>query len=152
VLKHPMHASRRRTFLAGCAMAACASLIRASETAATSAAPELKLHLVLSQQVGDRLSSLEIEVVGYQGVPIRMGNSGDGSDASPPMGLEMTSQLIDQGKVQIDAVIGQGHPLAVVARPHLIINPGASGVVRQTEPGTNRRVGPVVAPSLFERH
>jgi hypothetical protein len=106
---------------------------------------------LIAQQVGDRVNRMSLAMAGRQGEPMRMDNPGDGSDANPPMALDLTARVVDPGKVQIDAVIWQGRPLAVIARPRLILKLNEPGMVEQLEPGTNRRTSLVVVPSLFDR-
>jgi len=153
MLNHPLHASRRRIVLMGCALATCGGLAWASQAAPTPDAtdPGLKLNLLIAQQVGDRVNRMSLAMAGRQGETMRMDNQGDGSDANPPMALDLTARVVDPGKVQIDAVIWQGRPLAVIARPRLILKLNEPGMVEQLEPGTNRRTSLVVVPSLFER-
>lgn len=153
MLNHPRHASHRRIVLMGCALAACAGLAWAGQAVATADAtgPWLKLELLTAQQVGDRVTRMSVALAGPQGEPMRLHNPGDGSDANPPLALDVTARLVEPGKVQIDAVIRQGRPLAVMARPRLVLGLNAPGMVEQLEPGTNRRTSLVVVPSLFER-
>jgi beta-lactamase regulating signal transducer with metallopeptidase domain len=153
MLNQPHHASRRRIALMGCALATCGGLAWASQAATTADAtgPGLKLNLLIAQQVGDRVNRMSLAMAGRQGEPMRMDNPGDGSDANPPMALDLTARVVDPGKVQIDAVIWQGRPLAVIARPRLILKLNEPGMVEQLEPGTNRRTSLVVVPSLVER-
>jgi beta-lactamase regulating signal transducer with metallopeptidase domain len=154
MLKNPLPASRGRTVLMGCILAGCAGLGWASQAVTTTdtAAPELKLSLVIAQQVGDRVNRLSLALAGHQGEPMRLDNPGDGSDANPPLALDLTARVVDPGKVQVDAVIWEGRPLAVIARPRLILTIGEPAMVEQTEPGTSRRISLVVVPSLIERH
>ncbi len=153
MLNQPRYASRRRIALMGCALAACGGLTWASQAAATADAtgPWLKLNLVIAQQVGDRVNRLSLALAGPQGERMRLDNPGDGSNANPPLALDVTARVVGADKVQIDAVIWQGRPLAVIARPRLLLHQNEPGMVEQLEPGTNHRTTLVVVPSLFER-
>jgi hypothetical protein len=137
----------------GCVLAACAGLTWASQGAATAdaAGPQLRLSLLIAQQVGDRVNRLSLALAGNQGEPMRLDYPGDGSDANPPLALDLTARVVDPGKVQVDAVIWVGRPLAVTARPRLVLMLNEPAMVEQIEPGTHRRTSLVVVPSLFER-
>jgi hypothetical protein len=153
MLKHPLQATRRRTVLMGCTIVACFGLAWVSQAAAMADAtgPQIKLSLVIAQQVGERVNRFSLALAGRQGDPMRLDYPGDGSDAGPPLALDLTARIVDPGKVQIDAVIWEGRPLAVTARPRLILTLNEPGMVEQIVPATNRRISLVVVPSLFER-
>ena len=80
-----------------------------------------------------------------------MENPGDRSNARPPMALDLTGRILEPGKVQIDAVLWQGQPLAVVSKPRIVVKLNEPGMVEHLEPGKNSRTTLVVVPSLFER-
>lgn len=153
MLSHPVRASRRNAILLVCALAGCAGLAWAGQPdeAVTVNSPGLKLSVVLSQQQGDRVNRLSFAMAGRAGERMRMENPGDGSEARPPMALELTARVTKPGKVQVDAVLWQGRPLAVVAKPRIVVKLNEPGMVEQLEPGTNSRTTLVVVPSLFER-
>lgn len=153
MLNHCLHASRRRIVLMGCTLAACAGLAWASQAAATAdtAGPGLKLNLLIAQQAGDRVHRMSHALAGRQGEPMRLDNPGDGSDANPPLALDVKARVVSPGNVLIDAVIWQGRPLAVIAQPRLMLKLNEPGMVEQLEPGTNRRISLVIVPSLFDR-
>jgi beta-lactamase regulating signal transducer with metallopeptidase domain len=153
MLNHPVRASRRSAMLLACALATCAGLAWAGqpEDAVPVNSPGLKLSVVLAQQQGDRVNRLSFAMAGRAGERMRMENPGDGSDARPPMALELTARVLEPGKVQVDAVLWQGRPLAVVAKPRVVVKLNEPGMVEQLEPGTNSRMTLVVVPSLFER-
>jgi len=153
MLKHPLQPSRRAVVVMGCALAACAGIAWAGQAATTAdtSGPHLKLSLLVAQQVGDRVNHLTLALAGRQGEAMRLDNPGDGSDGNPPLALELTARLVDPGKVQIDTVIWEGRPLAVTARPRLVLKLDDPGMVEHIESGSNRRVSLVIVPSLAER-
>ena len=106
---------------------------------------------MIAQQVGDRVNRLSLALAGRQGEPMRLDNPGDGSEANPPLALDVTARVVNPGTVLIDAVLWQGRPLAVIARPRLMLKLNEPAMVEQLEPGTSRRISLVVVPSLFER-
>lgn len=153
MLNHPVRANRRSAMLLVCGLATCAGLAWAGQPEETVIAnsPGLKLSVVLAQQQGDRVNRLSFALAGRAGEKMRMENRGDGTDARPPMALDLTALVLEPGKVQIDAVLWQGQPLAVVAKPRIVVKLNEPGMVEQLEPGTNSRTTLVVVPSLFER-
>ena len=153
MLSHPVRASRRSAILLVCALASCAGLAWAGQPAEAVGvnSPGLKLSVVLAQQQGDRVNRLSFAMAGRAGERMRMENAGDASEARPPMALELTARMTEPGKVQVDAVLWQGRPLAVVSKPRIVVKLNEPGMVEQLEPGTNSRTTLVIVPSLFER-
>lgn len=153
MLKRPLHPSRRAVAVMTCALSACAGIAWAGQAAtpADTSGPNLKLKLLVAQQVGERVNRLSLALAGRQGEAMRLENPGDGSDGNPPLALELTARLIDPGKVQIDTVIWEGRPLAVTARPRLVLKLDEPGMVENIEPGTNRRFSLVIVPSMAQR-
>ena len=153
MLSHPVRASRRSAILLVCALASCAGLAWAGQPAEAVSvnSPGLKLSVVLAQQQGDRVNRLSFAMAGRAGERMRMENTGDAREARPPMALELTARMTEPGKVQVDAVLWQGRPLAVVAKPRIVVKLNEPGMVEQLEPGTNSRTTLVIVPSLFER-
>jgi beta-lactamase regulating signal transducer with metallopeptidase domain len=152
MLNHPVRTSRRNVAMLGCALVACTALAWAGQGQAKGDATTsgLKLDLSLAHQLGDRVNRVKLAMAGRQGEAMRMETQGDGSEASPPMAVDLTARVLEAGQVQIDAVLWQGRPLAVVARPRLVVKLNETGMVEQLDAGTSRRTTLVVLPSLFE--
>lgn len=153
MLNHPVRACRRSAALLAGALATCAGLAWSAQPAEAVPAnsPGLKLSVVLAQQQGDRVNRMSFAMAGRAGERMRMENPGDRSNARPPMALDLTGRILEPGKVQIDAVLWQGQPLAVVSKPRIVVKLNEPGMVEHLEPGKNSRTTLVVVPSLFER-
>jgi beta-lactamase regulating signal transducer with metallopeptidase domain len=152
MLKHPVKAHRSVVALAGLALVVSTGLAWAGQVATRAgiSGPSLKLNLVIAQQVGDRVNSLSLALAGRQGEPMRLDYPGDGSDANPPLALDLTARLVESGKVRIEAVIWEGRPLVVAERASLVLHLNDPGMVEKIEPGTQHRISLVVVPGLAD--
>ncbi|MEK8047409.1 M56 family metallopeptidase [Ideonella margarita] len=152
MLKHTPASSRTRKSLMAAGLAACAGLCWTSQAASLSnpAGPELKLSLVISQQVGERVNRLQLALAGRDGQTMHLDHPGDGSDANPPMALDLTAHVVAPGRVRIDAVMWEGRPLAVVSRPVMLMPLDEPGLIENVDAARGTRTSLVVVPSVVK--
>jgi len=89
-------------------------------------------------------------LAGRQGEAMRMETQNDRSEANPPIAVDLTARVLEAGHVQIDAVLWQGSPLAVVARPRVVVKLNDMALFARVDAETSRRTTLVVSPSLFD--
>lgn len=152
MLNHPVRTSRRNVALLGCAIAACAGLAWAGqgEAKGDASVPGLKLDLILVHQSGDRINRMKGAMAGRQGEAMRMETQNDRSEANPPIAVDLTARVLEADHVQIDAVLWQGSPLAVVAQPRIVVKLNDMALFERVDPETSRRTTLVVSPRLFD--
>ena len=153
MLKHPRPATRRHRLLLGGAIVACAGLAWAGQSApaADAAAPGIRLNLMVTQQVGNQIHRRSLVLQGRQGETMRVDKdgNGDGAEAGPPLSLEVAARVLPSGAVRVDAVMREGTPLAVTARPQLVMPMNEPALVEHVaEDDPTRRTRLLVVPNL----
>lgn len=152
MLNRPIHHPRRRAAWVVAGVAAIAGLAWMGRALATTeaAGPPIKVSLLIAQQVDDRIHRQSLALAGPQRQPMRMAVAGGGGDGHPGLALEVTARQLDAQRVLIEAVLQEGVPLAVTARPRLVIHLGEPALVEQVDPATRRRTSVVFVPRLAD--